>query len=214
MNSASKSKFISVFLLDLERIVWRLACENSYSYFGQEFPNKSYGISRELLQEILLPHYRVIDIGCGGGRLCSMAADFSQSVLGIDTDVRSIEIANEYNRKKNVEYRIISANSLEGLGRFDIAILCGVLEHLDSTSDFLRNLHKITNKILIEVPDFTSDPLNLIRWNLNSRIYTDDDHVREYTCEGVLEQLKATDWDVIKINQQGLMITCFAVSKP
>jgi hypothetical protein len=143
-----------------------------------------------------------------------MAADFSQSVLGIDTDVRSIEIANEYNRKKNVEYRIISANSLEGLGRFDIAILCGVLEHLDSTSDFLRNLHKITNKILIEVPDFTSDPLNLIRWNLNSRIYTDDDHVREYTCEGVLEQLKATDWDVIKINQQGLMITCFAVSKP
>lgn len=194
-------------LLNLNYVFWRIAYENSYRFFGQTFPNRSYGISTELISRFLPMSGTVIDIGCGGGRISAMAAEAASVVLGIDYDINCIEFAKKNNAYSNVTYKCCNLNEYIGNEKFDVAILAGVLEHIDSAQEYLVKLHKVAHRLIIEVPDFCADPLNLIRFNLGCRLYTDNDHVREYTPELLEYQLCQSKWKILYWRQQGLMIT-------
>ena len=198
-------------LLNLEMLIWRLAYENSYRYFGQQFTNEVYNINEKLLKEYGFPGCSVIDIGCGQGRLSRMAsACIAGSVLGIDYDRQSIDIAIKNNSNEKINYVCGNVLSLEIKEKFDLAIMAGVLEHLDDAQDYLKSMHKIANRIIIEVPDIEANQLNIIRFNLGTRIYSDSDHIREYTFEALMAQMIDAKWKVIYSIRRGQMMTVVA----
>ena len=69
LNTLFHEKYVLKFTLDLALIFWRIAYENSYRYYGQEYKNITYGIDENLLKKYTNSESTIIDIGCGYGRL-------------------------------------------------------------------------------------------------------------------------------------------------
>jgi len=199
------------FLLNLELLIWRLAYENSYKYFGKEFPNQVYGIDSKLLTKYGFPGCNIIDIGCGQGRLSVMAAScIAGSVLGVDYDLVSINIAKKNNSDNKIEYIHGNALKLKICKKYDLAIMAGVLEHLDDAQDFLIKLHSIAKRIVIEVPDIEADQLNIVRYSFGTRLYSDNDHIREYTLDSLVKQIEIANWKILYVARRGQVITVVA----
>ena len=70
---------------------------------------------------------RVLEVGCGNGRMTWLYADAAAAVLGVDDDEEAIEEARAAVRddlKERVQFRVASATSLRvPRQRFDIAFL-------------------------------------------------------------------------------------------
>jgi ubiquinone/menaquinone biosynthesis C-methylase UbiE len=70
---------------------------------------------------------RVLEIGCGDGRMTWLYADAAAEVLGFDDDEEAIEEARAAvpdDLKERVEFRVASATALDvPRQRFDIAFL-------------------------------------------------------------------------------------------
>lgn len=58
-----------------------------------------------LIKELTkIENLRVIDFGCGSGNFCKKIAGFADSVLGVDSSLKMINIAKSKNAAKNIEY--------------------------------------------------------------------------------------------------------------
>jgi hypothetical protein len=90
------------------------------------------------------------------------------------------------------------SEQLPGL-RFDLVLLFHVLEHIDDVDALLRDLTLVAARVLVEVPDFDSDPLNYARLRLGRSFYSDSDHVREYTAPLLERQLSRAGWKVTRL---------------
>jgi len=110
------------------------------------------------------------------------------NITGLDISERSINIA-----KKNfpfINFINCSSDFLPSQ-KYDLVVLSHVLEHLDDPMRLLQNIKKISTLMYIEVPDFESSFLNHLRFDLGSDlIYSDNDHVREYTRDYLFFILK------------------------
>jgi SAM-dependent methyltransferase len=159
------------------------------------------GLSKEFLAECVSPDARILDVGCGMGRWCRVASTLVHSVTGIDWDRAAIERARELSPQSNVDYVVgdASADLAEQLGhrKFDAALLVHVLEHIEDVDAFLATLRGVATKLLIEVPDFDADRLNIVRYAFGTRFYSDGDHVREYTASILRNQLERNGWHVV-----------------
>jgi SAM-dependent methyltransferase len=196
-------------LCDLEWVSWRLAYEGSSRVLGYpEYMNDVDCVTPQLLSEIIPDDGTVLDIGCGHGRLCEMAAPFASKVVGIDHDAERIN--NAVAKARNVELRLADVTLGLPNEHFDVVLLSHILEHLDDSVRFLTALHQLTNTIVVVVPDFDSDPLNYTRQALNRRWYTDDDHIREYTPQLLYEELEHAGWSPSKWNYRSKMMLVVA----
>lgn len=199
---------MTVLLLDLEWLTWRLAYEGSYELIGASLPDETYCVTPELLAAIIPPGGTVLDVGCGFGRLCEMASPYASRVLGIDTDADRIR--GSVVKAPNVELRAADVMSdMEG-EHFDVVILAGVLEHLDEPISILRHLRDQADVAVVEVPDVEADPLNLARRRFGCRLYSDDDHLREYTPELLSAHLIAAGWNPVRWERRGKMVGAVA----
>lgn len=74
---------------------------------------------------------RVLDLGCGDGRLALGIASLASSVAGLDPDPASIASAKDAARRqgaRNVRFAVGAAQRLPyGDGRFDVVILSWTL---------------------------------------------------------------------------------------
>jgi 2-polyprenyl-6-hydroxyphenyl methylase/3-demethylubiquinone-9 3-methyltransferase len=74
---------------------------------------------------------RVLDLGCGDGRLALGAARYARSVVGIDPDAPLIETARARARESgltNVRFEVGAGQSLDPAdGSFDVVILSWTL---------------------------------------------------------------------------------------
>ncbi|OHB44433.1 MAG: hypothetical protein A2Y13_08520 [Planctomycetes bacterium GWC2_45_44] len=76
---------------------------------------------------------KVLDFGCGAGRLTQALAQYFDEVVGVDISPSMISLANEYNvHKNNCEYRLNTASDLKLFNDnyFDFIYSNIVLQHI------------------------------------------------------------------------------------
>jgi len=87
----------------------------------------------------MIPDWRnlkVLEVGCGEGRLAAMLAIKGADVTAIDYSKEAIETAKKTYSMSNLEYKE------DFSGKYDAVVMQGVLEHMDKPFEFLETLFK------------------------------------------------------------------------
>lgn len=108
------------------------------------------------IKDLIDAESKVIDIGCGTGRLDFVLADKCKSVLGIDLSKRNIERANltlfrNPNGKITFQNDSISEIINKGQSHFEYAILTYVIHEVDEEEriNLLNEISLVADKIII-----------------------------------------------------------------
>jgi SAM-dependent methyltransferase len=180
--------------LNASWLLRRFAFELGSEVFGSSFQTDARALSKDVLRKWVTRDATVIDIGCGPGRLSRLAAGYAGRVVGIDQSPVDIETARQLSEGQNIEYLIGDVTVDLSDSRFDVAMLVHVLEHIDDVDQLLTAIRKIAPLLIIEVPDFEADPLNMARHALGCPYYSDGDHLREYSLNVLKQQLERNGW--------------------
>jgi SAM-dependent methyltransferase len=132
---------------------------------------KWFGMERRAMR---LARGRVLDVGCGAGRVALHLEERGQAVVAIDVSPAAVEVA----RRRGVrDARVLALADVDDrLGRFDTVILygnnVGLLGSRRSGIRILRRLHRLTSdrgRILAESFDWsqTDDPVHLANHERN-----------------------------------------------
>jgi SAM-dependent methyltransferase len=173
-------------------ILRRHAHELASAVIGERYNNNTHGLDADLLRCWIPDGSRVLDVGCGQGRITRLLAPRATAIVAIDHDPATVATARSLGGE--IDYRVGDATEVEG--EFDVALLVHVLEHLDQPRILLNQLRQRAGALVIEVPDLEADSLNLVRAELGSPLYTDADHVREYTLPALRADVEAAGWYV------------------
>jgi protein-L-isoaspartate O-methyltransferase len=159
---------------------------------------------------------RVIDIGSGEGTVSRAVATRAGSVLAVDHDPAAVAAtAAACQDHGNVETVLGDGLTLVAdRGPFDVAILLHALEHLDEPVDALRQIRGHARRVIVEVPDFGADPLNAVRLLVDAPLYSDDDHVSEFTDVTLAEALTSAGWRVTSLERRNGMLLAVADAGP
>ncbi len=183
-------------------VLRRIAFELSGLHFGDKFQNEALGLSEGLLSTLISPNDLVADLGCGSGRWSRASANKAREVFGIDSDADSLAKAKTLGG--GVQYiRLDLDSSLSEMPEVDLSLLVHFLEHIQNPEILLGKLRHKSKRIIIEVPDFESDPLNYARIWMQEPFYFDGDHLREFTLMELLDMLSNTNWTPIYTLQKG-----------
>lgn len=178
--------------------------------FGDKFQNTALGLSDELLSSLIAPGDRVADLGCGTGRWSRASARRSVHVFGIDANPQTLEKAKLLGG--GVEYLELDLDMhLDEMPSVDLTLMIHFLEHIEDPLTLLKGIREKSNRIVIEVPDFESDPLNYARLWTSEPFYFDSDHLREFTLSELQDLLGETGWTPINVSQKGGTILIVAV---
>jgi SAM-dependent methyltransferase len=180
--------------LNASWLLRRFAFELGSEVFGSSFQADARALSKDVLRSWITSGATVIDIGCGPGRLSRLAAGFASRVVGIDQSPADIETARQLSDGQNIEYVIGDVTVDLNDSQFDVALLVHVIEHIDDVDQLLTAIRKIAAVLIIEVPDFEADPLNMARHALGCPFYSDGDHLREYSLPVLKQQLERNGW--------------------
>ena len=111
---------------------------------------------------------RVLDVGCGGGRVCLHLQQRGHAVVGIDNSPGAIEVCRMRGVK---DARLVSIDDVdESLGVFDTIVMLGnnfgLFASEAKAGRLLRRFHRLTGprgRILAETRDVyqTEDPVHL-----------------------------------------------------
>lgn len=134
--------------------------ENKYHWYDGWFydtfiaPNQDKLFSQ--IKELIGSDSRIIDIGCGTGRLEFTLADKCKSVLGIDLSKRNIDRAlltliKYPNDRISFQHSNISEISNDGQTRFDYAVVTFVIHEVDEKEriTLLKQTALVADKIII-----------------------------------------------------------------
>ena len=103
-------------------------------------------LSLGLLQ--LISGKRVVDLGCGSGRLSTLFAEAGNHVTGVDNSEEQIKLALETTRglplPPNPEFRVGSMEATELMDEsFDVVLLSQSLHHAANPREVLREAHRL-----------------------------------------------------------------------
>ena len=108
------------------------------------------------IKDLIDPQSKVIDVGCGTGRLAFALADYCESVLGVDLSTRNINRAQimlqrQPNDKISFQHNNGSAANSGGDKPFDYAILTYVIHEVNKEEriKLLNDLSLIADQIII-----------------------------------------------------------------
>ena len=166
------------------RLHWifrHLAIAVSSNKYGVDFLNsRSAIVQGAFLEKYVLEGNSVVDVACGTARYWPAISLINDvTYLGIDSSPLHIST----NVKTHPDAQFILANALDDgvIPKCDVVIASHFLEHLDHPDAFLIRVRQLCGKLIIEVPDFFSDPINTVAFLSNAPWWTDRDHRREYS---------------------------------
>lgn len=85
---------------------------------------------------------RVIDIGCGNGKITRSLGKIGVNILGIDVDENEIKKAVHSNEYENVQFSCVNVDEVPSR-EFSGCLLTEVLEHTKEPLNFLREIHRL-----------------------------------------------------------------------
>jgi ubiquinone/menaquinone biosynthesis C-methylase UbiE len=103
---------------------------------------------------------KILDIGCGLGRMSILASKHAESVTGIDHTQNAINIANilkHATNSKNIEFICTSIEEYKPKEKFDIIIISGTLEHIIECEQMIAKIVKLLTKNGIIISDSPSE---------------------------------------------------------
>jgi SAM-dependent methyltransferase len=108
-----------------------------------------------------LPTDRVLDFGCGVGRIASWLAPQVAQVIGVDTSPAMIEEATRRNLHPNVRFQLVDDQGLSSLPveECDIAIAIWVMQHILDDGLFHRAIDGVARAVRPGAHLFTLDRL-------------------------------------------------------
>ncbi len=123
--------------------------------FDSDFTQRYTKIRQEFIAEFLnLARGQVslesaIDVGAGVGYFASFLRDLGFRVLAADG--REENVAEGRRRHPDIEFisHNVEAASFAEIGRFDLVLCVGLLYHLENPFQAIRNLHALTERVLI-----------------------------------------------------------------
>lgn len=178
---------------NLEWIFWRLASETSHKLYDDEIHISRHDFVNFLKNKID-KNYSVIDIGCSDGRNTFILSRLCKVVVAVDHNKEFIRIAKQKYKQYPISFINDDVNNyaIKNNLKFDVAICSHILEHLDDPESFLKSILSYTKYVYVEVPDFESNYLNLIRKDQKINInYTDNDHIYEFDRKNIKKMFKS-----------------------
>ncbi len=143
----------------------------SYLIYGGFFNRlRDYYFGKIIKDFEVTPEKSVLDFGCGPGDLLGLLQKVCPSAIGIDSSIRSVNLA-EKKGVKNV-YLGDQASPLITNQKYDLIIAQSVLEHVNNPIELFSHLYNALNKngtLLISVP------------TPSSGFWDDPTHVRPFT---------------------------------
>lgn len=113
---------------------------------------------KNVLSQVSWKDKKVIDVGCGTGHFAHVISKKGAKVLGIDFSNEAIKIAKKKYKHKNLSYEHVDLK--KGIvGKFDIIVSLGTIEHQDDPFKVLQDFKKHLNtngKIILTVPNWTN----------------------------------------------------------
>jgi 2-polyprenyl-3-methyl-5-hydroxy-6-metoxy-1,4-benzoquinol methylase len=104
---------------------------------------------------------KVLDAGCGTGRLSRIFAEWGGEVCGVDFASEAIKKARELSHGDNPYYRVQSIYDLEDVNLFDIAISWGTLAlACRNRSDLILAMQKIRQALKPDGSVFILEPIH------------------------------------------------------
>lgn len=107
---------------------------------------------------------RIIDIGCGDGIFTQeFLALNPEFVTGVDQNEAAIEVAKKnMSHIKNIEFNAIDVYKIPLIKKYDIAIVRGVLHHLDQVEKAIEIICNIAHEIVVVEPNGYNPVLKII----------------------------------------------------
>jgi SAM-dependent methyltransferase len=108
------------------------------------------------LENVDLRDKTVLDIGCGDGVYTIELFDQIRvkSMLGVDYAAQAVEIAKAKSGSRPIKYEVQSAYNLPyAMKSFDVAILRGVLHHLDDPVPALKEALRVATIVWVIEPN-------------------------------------------------------------
>jgi ubiquinone biosynthesis O-methyltransferase len=108
-----------------------------------------------------LKNKKVLDLGCGAGRLSLFASTVAKHVTGIDYVPDAISYANSFSEltnRKNVHFKVGDLDKFSGQ-KFDIILISEVLQHVENPQRTLKQCQKLLNKngyVIVSIPCFNN----------------------------------------------------------
>ncbi len=139
---------------------------------------------------------RVLDVGCGLGKVTMHLAQRGLDATGIDVSPRLIELAQEKVSKSDfkVHFEVVELDKFEVEEKFDVVLFAGVLEHIEDEVQMMcdaKRLLKPHGKIVI-----TDNPT--FNWLFTARDRRIG-HIRRYTKKMLRQNLNASGYKDIKL---------------
>lgn len=117
-------------------------------------PNQDLLFKR--IKKMIEPGSKILDVGCGTGRLDFQLADKCTKITGIDLSIRNIELA-KFNLKEskfqNIEFIHMTAQNIYNItsDKYDYAIITYVLHEMPPQErlNVIKVIKSVSNKIII-----------------------------------------------------------------
>lgn len=149
---------------------------------------------------------KVLDLGCNAGQLTLKIAKRVKSVIGLEVDVKLLEVANGFlsqSGAKNVTFIRGDANkSLPFKDNSFNKVLCSdVLEHLDKRNFALKEMHRLLKKngLLFLVTDNPDTSWKRLQKKYGLNYYADFDHKYEYPQQEIIKVLEKKKFAVLSV---------------
>jgi 2-polyprenyl-3-methyl-5-hydroxy-6-metoxy-1,4-benzoquinol methylase len=101
----------------------------------------------------------VIDVGCGCGVGTSILAEKAKTVIGIDDSKESIDFANTYWSRPNIDFFYLDCFQIQTEVPFDVVVAHELIEHVKDTEKLFELFGTITKKYLIFTTPLDTDPI-------------------------------------------------------
>ena len=147
--------------------------------------------------------HRVLDVGCGLGKVPVYLAKKGLNVIGIDVSPRLIKLAKKKSikNKVNVQFKLTELGNFKVRKKFDAVMFAGVLEHIEDEERLMREAKRLLKKngkiVITDMPTF-----NLLYHPRDKRI----GHVRRYTKKLIRKKLENQGYTNIKLSYYNFLM--------